>query len=439
MDALFDELRKSNYPLIIHFDSGLTSQKEREENTLRLNASYRSANLLPVFFHWEQGISEYLTHNLSQIWGEDIFRRVRERILRFVMEKQMRATGRPPLDESIIAEELSKPRPFASFAISREENAVTPTLFEDEDVKAAIEEDATLISALRDCLPPLSGSRVAEPTMLSSHLISNLVPLQEQPSVMANRFGGFVAAALGKIYSRFKNQTDNGLYTTVVEEILREFYGEQICRQQWQSMKKDTREACSNHENSVVEVFLPKLREVLNEGKKIRLGLFGHSLGASYVLNFIKCASPQLPGTKFNVVLSAPACTIAEFFDVIMEHDDSLSSVRVFGLQDNLESSDSLMPEIAAGYPHSILCFASSLFETAPDTPLLGMQRYFVNARYDGMPAVRNVKAFFQPGDLTWTPVSNPPLRSSNATTHRSFETDAETLASLQNIFTKQG
>lgn len=439
IEKVFDELKQTEATLVLHFHGGLLSDREIKANSDRWNDAYRKTGAVPVFFEWETGFLDSLTHRLSEIWGESAFQFLRTRVLQLVVDRQLTATNRGALTDDTINEELQKNQPFAAFAIARDEKALRLTLFDEEEIKSAVEEDGPLVQSFVDILPALSSGfgsdndlRPRVPTLLSSGLLRELIRSQQDLSGLGNAIGTHVARALSRVFLRFKNQRDHGLYGTVIEEILREFYLDHSGYQLWQHLIKNTADAFGDHHDCVGSAFVRRLYSLIASGRKQRIVLVGQSAGAAYVSQFLKHAGQALPpGVKFDIVLLAPACTIDSFFEVVMLYDDRIASNRVFGLQDMHESSDAILPQVPALYPFSLLYFVSGLLEGEPDVPILGMNRYYTNRAYDAIPNVKVARAFFNQSDLMWSPVNHGAGRTSAARSHLSFESDPDTLNSI--------
>ncbi len=441
IDRVFDELDKlASTTLVIHFSDVLVSHSESVRIAERLDPTYRSAGTLPIFFLCESGFLDFITHNLSEIWGEQIFQTLRLKVHQLILGKQSQSAAGRPLDEVIVLDELRKEHPYANHSINRDDNAVTLTLFEEEDVKSFIDEDAALKHLFSQVLPSdwsteTASQRVTEPTLLSSFVLNDLAGHQVRPTGLGNGIAIHVLKVMNAVLRRFKDQRDHGIYATVVEEILRQFYMNSAGYGIWHHLKKNTADAFGDHEDCVGTALLNKLCALSETGRKTRLVLVGHGAGAVYINHFLQHAGKKLPrDVTFDVIFLAAACTFDAFCETVMEHEDRIASIRCFGLSDNLEQKDRLIDFLPQFYPHSILYFISGLLENRPDNPLLGMQRYHSNSLYDSIPTVRNVRAFFRQDALVWAPANHGSGRATSAQKHASFPDDEETLNSIRYI-----
>jgi hypothetical protein len=98
---------------------------------------------------------------------------------------------------------------------------------------------------------------------------------------------------------------------------------------------------------------------------------------------------------------------------------------------DEVERADVLVPLV---YPHSLLYLVSGIFEDEPDTPIVGMQRYYSReAPYDTPEVLSCVDYLLaSPKRTVWSVVNNG--LSSSAQKHGDFDNDVPTLESLRYI-----
>jgi hypothetical protein len=249
-----------------------------------------------------------------------------------------------------------------------------------------------------------------------------------------------------RVLARVRGGRDHGKYVTIVEEVLRELYIAQLGRAGWwDRMKGDTADAFKAGDEYGGTVFLEALREALaGAAAAPRITLIGHSTGAVYIANFLRAAAQFVPDLAFDVIFEAPAATHDFLARTIEEHGSRMASFRLFGMSDEREQADVLVPVI---YPASLLYFVSGLLEDEPDQPICGMQR-FLDARFDAarFPNVAVCREFFARYDeaLVWSPRDAPPGCESDGRHHQDFDDrDPATLASvawiLENGFSTQG
>jgi hypothetical protein len=128
------------------------------------------------------------------------------------------------------------------------------------------------------------------------------------------------ATVLARSIKRLIDKTDHGVYTTVVEELLRALYADRIGRYLWDNMKNRTQQAFLDNTNLSSAAlhggtyFLSKLQAHLALHPDFKLSLVGHSAGRIYICRFIASAAQQVPELSLqNVVMLAPGCSFDLF------------------------------------------------------------------------------------------------------------------------------
>src|SRR5271166_163696 len=93
VDAIVDELARHRR-VVLHFHGGLVSKQAGLEGAERLKgACYDLVPAHPVFFIWESGLLEVVSHNLTEITGEDIFKTLSKWLLKFTVGKLEQTPG----------------------------------------------------------------------------------------------------------------------------------------------------------------------------------------------------------------------------------------------------------------------------------------------------------------------------------------------------------
>ena len=206
------------------------------------------------------------------------------------------------------------------------------------------------------------------------------------------------------VVKRYTQGRAHGLYVTVVEEVLRSLYLDKVGTIIWNQMKKDTADAFLPGENHGGTALLTELKTLALSGVPVpRITLIGHSTGAVYICNFLESAAQVLPNLKFDVVFLAPAVSYERFSATIANHGKSIAHFRSFGMTDEWESNDTLVPIL---YLRSLLYFVSGLLETAVDEPLVGMERFLrVQEIFtdEAFPAIANSRNFFGDYPDAWS------------------------------------
>jgi hypothetical protein len=274
------------------------------------------------------------------------------------------------------------------------------------------------------------------PTRMSKHVLDELRAEAPEPdargasTVLAiARYGVKIAVAVLK---RMRAGRGHGLYTTLVEEIVRSLYLDQAGALVWGMMKKDTADAFGpdaaiHGGTALVEALAPHLEA------GARITLVGHSTGAIYIAHFLDALHARVgPNVKADVVFLAPACTFAFLHAHLPVLEARVQSFRMFALADEIESSYWEVPVLYRG---SLLYLVSGLFEDEVDAPIVGMQRYYDAA--DGPYArdeVRRVSAWIGAEDRVWSVAAAGPGKSSSSKKHGDFDDDEVTKTSLGHL-----
>lgn len=450
--------------IVMYFHGGLVDQRNGMATAERLLDYYSDLDAYFVFFVWEAGLVEVLQHNLREIFGERIFQQLLTRVTQFAQGKleQSNATRGTRLelpDDLDIEDELRSPangvEPFAVIdphalpateqLRSVEEQQFRETLETDfiieQEAKAIAngirseEEVANDASATRG-----GGTRASTHTLMSPAVLDDVRAESPDPAerglITTARIVTGGVAVLTRVINRFARRRDHGMYATIVEELLREFYLANAGKLVWDLMKQDTADAFGGdpqiHGGTA---FLQNLASYVEHGARPRITLVGHSTGALYICNLLRNADAILPpNVAFDVVFLAPAVSFKFFAETIRIHGRRVASLRMFGMLDEVERADRLVPLV---YPHSLLYLVSGLLEDEPDTPLIGMKRYFTGVAPYGTPEVLAGYEYLiaELGRTVWskTTATEAGLMSS-AIKHGDFDNNLETLESLRHM-----
>jgi hypothetical protein len=250
-----------------------------------------------------------------------------------------------------------------------------------------------------------------------------------------------VAAVVG----RYRQRNDHGLYPTVVEEILREFYAANVGAAIWGAMKRQTAETftAAGDEVRAGRYFLDRFAELLASGTRPQVTVVGHSAGAVFIGNLLddlvrrRAADDDPLPADFrirDVVLLAPACTVSHLAPVVHRQSELFDRFRMFTMTDAAERADHLVPFL---YPRSLLYFISGVLERGSDAqsavvPVAGMQHWFLDAAADG-PDSAGLRGFLraEPARTVWSPGDGGPGLRAGARSHIAFDGDPQVLASV--------
>jgi hypothetical protein len=459
---------------VIHFHGGLVSEERGLATAKSLLPVYTGAGAYPVFFVWRSGLTEIATGTLlKDIADEAVFKQLLKRLLRFaagkvaadVGTKSVGGTAMP--SEMRTDEELRKrdtgEEPFADLEPADEPAALTPAdeqtleleLGTDYELQAALRtalsQDATAQEARTKGLQPAVDAE-ARPTMMDPAALEELregAPGEAAKGLVSTT--ALVAKAvrvLTRVIMRFRSHRDHGLYPTVVEEILREFYLATAGAAVWQAMKKETLDTFAPGQASRGGAyFLSRLGELLRSEPRPQITLVGHSTGAVFINNLMEAVEARRkdPGEPFpadfrfrHVIFLAPACTFTDFARVVPRWEDLWDDFRMFTMTDDAERHDALVPVV---YPRSLLYFVSGVLERDAEgkgetaKPIVGLARYY-EATLTGAPEeVEEVRRYVDGADrVVWSPADGGPGLSSGALSHGAFDEDEQVRASLRAI-----
>ena len=451
--------------LVLHFHGGLVSDRVARKTAETLLPHYRGAGGYPVFFIWQSGLLEVLGNNLGEIFKERIYQRLLTLVLQFVEAKLRQGIGgrgeRLELkDTRTIGRELrqdsAEGEPFADLDPSRlpPDEKLQPA--EEAQFREALEMDSiftTEAEAIANGLRPADqatttrggGVQRSSHTLISPEVLEEIeaeAPTSEERGLVTTaRLIKGAVMILSQVIVRLVNRRDHGVYSSVVEEILREFYLANVGKLVWDVMKGDTADAFKPDPAQYGgTAFLQRLKAHWEAGHRPRIVLIGHSTGAVYICHFLRQAALILPPEmRFEIVFLAPACDFDLLAAALNEAGERVQGFRSFGMADDLEARDRLVPLVPV-YPRSLLYFVSGVLEDEPDKPLTGMERYYSGqAPYDAAnyPEIERVRHFLAqfPARQVWSREDLGEGLRSTAAKHGAFDDEDEaTLESVVHI-----
>ncbi|GAC1345636.1 MAG: hypothetical protein NVSMB27_08070 [Ktedonobacteraceae bacterium] len=481
LDNLFKALAAdpNRESIVLHFHGGLVNVASAMQTAEDLTQHFLSINAYQIFFIWETGVIDVVQQQggldiikaqLEQVGKEEIFQQLLMRVLQFAKAKvdSLNAGGARSVDggldlpdEADVWRELHAPKdgrePFSDVSPAlpdqeqlqdQEKQQFQDTLTQDPNPALQVEvqkiaDGYRLTKQANGSTPPgaAGGLEGEDPTAASATRISLsiLEQMDQQSNEGAVRGIGIPAfdfvigkaiEVLSQVIDRFSKKTDHGLYTTVVEEILRAFYLSNIGKNIWDHIKQEAIDAFNQPDRGGA-VFLQSLKAYYQNDHRPRITLVGHSAGAVYICELLQHAEALPPEVQFDIVFLAPACTYQLFADTLQACKGRIASIRIFAMSDQLEQADALVPGL---YPRSLLYLVSGLFEDAPDTPILGMQRFFsTEAPFNIWPEVPLTFTYLSASqhNNVWSSVDTGNGLSSHATKHGDFYREEVTLTSL--------
>ncbi|WAJ34397.1 hypothetical protein OUO20_05535 [Arthrobacter sp. FX8] len=249
------------------------------------------------------------------------------------------------------------------------------------------------------------------------------------------------AAVFARVIRRFLISDDHGVYPTVVEEILREFYVANAGAAVWTAMKNETSDTFVGTGRGG-RLLVDGIAEALTGNAQVDITLVGHSTGAVYIDNLLsELVKGRAEGyriwpddQKIRVILLAPAATYERFTAGVENYENLISEMRVITMTDESEQADQLL---GPAYPRSLLYFVSGVVERDRDgksgvMPLIGMARYRASS-YSNRTDLAAGRKFLTDERviLSPSPLDAPLGRRAGALSHGAFDDDPLVLESI--------
>lgn len=481
--AAFNSLRQrlegSTAPLLIHVHGGLVKEKAGLQIARRLSgrgphAYNPPADYEQLYIVWRSGLLDTLTTNWRELHRRDrLYRALLGKLIAFVGRKLGVRLSLPGEEAELLGDDrieverrlsMPGPRPFEELDLAAESESAQVSALSDEEFAQELESelaaDPSLVAVAQDIAAALSPA--AEDLSFAGNSRDGREALSRlDPEIagelrrafvtqsLAEGFGFTVlrklvyhGARIGKrVWRRIRSGRDHGPHATIVEEILRELYGDHIGSAFWTLMKNDT----SDHFEGR---FGSQLLDLIEASPERKIVLIGHSAGGIFVCHMLRAWAKRQSGRKADVVLMAPAVRARLFAETLADAGDKIDRFRMFCLDDQRERDDALFGErLGFLYPSSLLYIVSGLFEDDDqephvDAPLLGMERF---RRWRGGALGRGedevaaeVAQFLQSvqDSQVFAPADNGPGLRSDARTHGGVDDDPLTLESIRTFFT---
>jgi hypothetical protein len=481
LDAIFQQIEvSSKSTLVVHFHGGLVGLESGISGANWLKTVYSDSNTTPLFFIWESGWDEIIAQQVQQITAEKIFQQLLMRVTQFAKAKlDQLSTSQgiaakgigllhpdPDLkvfDELDKATSANPSEPFAtvdSSAVPPGEELTPTELTQFQD---AIKNDPVIqieAAAIAQSLEsPITiaglsakgiGVRASRHTLMSPAVLDDMrSPVDGSKGIFSLSAVRIIAGAvkiLIRVVERFSRRRDHGLYRTVLEEIMREYYVSNAGKFLWDGMKKATVDAFGP--DPLVyggTAFLKALSDLDAKGKlPQRLILVGHSAGAIYIANLLQQAQTVLSAhIQFDLIFIAPAVTFQLLNQTLTACSTRVRRMRIFGMDDRREIANALVPAVPFLYPASLLYFVSGILEDEADKPLLGMQRFYSGVSPYDSAGTPDVVGLTQLPELTkpyaenWARSNFGQGCATDQATHGGLEQAPILMVSVQNIVQK--
>ena len=479
--------------IVMHFHGGLVNKTKGIQIAESLLPVYTKAGAYPLFFVWRSGALENITGNIWQRFKDGVglldYARVRigqlfeesifNRLLRKVMSWSVGilrdlglgrgGTDRPDGDE--MAEEMGRlelgGEPFAELSFNdsgADLDALENDFISDVDTDDDLRADLSAVLAYQKLGQTTAGGRglpavQPEPTLMDRDVLVEISDGSDGQPGGARGVASAIALArkawtvVTSVVTRFRQQTDHGPYPTVLEELARAFYLGAVGGTVWKLMKDDTRQTFDKPDRGG-RLVVNRLAELMAQqpSKQLKITLVGHSTGAVFINNLLAAIGPNSPvgdrwneQVQFQIVLLAPACTTADFANMLTTSTPRIGRLRIFTMTDAAEQQDHVVGQL---YPRSLLYLVSGLLEregTASTVRLvLGLSRYLddeskmgqlLSSPFSAANSLPQVRKFlpYQDHQIVLSPnISTTPGRQSGAARHQDFDDDPLVRESLK-------
>ncbi len=450
----------------IHFHGGLVSIESGLDTAGYVMDAMTDISVYHIFFIWESSFLDVLSNRLHEIFDERIFRQLLMRITQFatakIEQKEGGRGGRLELpDERKIRDELRQPTdgqtPFSTINPSDLPQNEKLRKVEQDQLREKLKSDPILRkeaqAIARSLLSPDEivteestrgmGARGSTHTLMSPSVLDDIRKQAPEPEtrgiVTTTLIIERAVETLVQVINRYAERRDHGVYATIVEELLYQFYLSNIGKGIWDTIKEETTNAFGDDPNTYGgTAFLQELKAHYDSGQRPHITLVGHSAGAIYICHLLKHVDFYLPkDVTLDVVLLAPACNFQLFSETLRQYGHRIAAIRVFGMSDEVERNDRLVPLV---YPHSLLYLVAGIFEKEADMPLVGMQRYYSGEAPYNTPEVLfscNYLAAYHANRTVWSVVDEGDGLACGARKHGGFYVEAATLKSLKYILSE--
>ncbi len=475
LDHLFSTLAtdKNCDRLVLHFHGGLVDFESGMLAAEDITKRYAGLAAYQVFFLWQTALFDVLSEetfldaicpNISQAFNDPFFQQVLLRVTQFVKGKVDAANGGAidrwldlPSKEEVL-QELQTPKdgqePYSDIdSTALPENTRLHKHEEKIFREHLTHNDPVLKQHAQDLVTkhtPVALKDKASGNITNAHTTTTNAPpfslefiehllteignaALEEAEKIANFFIiGRCITVLKRVLDRFAQRRDHGVFPTIVEEILREFFVGKIGKEVWNGIKKEAADTFDTSSGYTGTAFLRGLKTYCEANPNAHITLIGHSAGGIYICEFLQHAHVFLPqNVTFDVIMLAPANSYKLFSDTLKSYQSRIQAIRIFAMSDDLEQKDALIPSV---YPLSLLYLVSGILEDEADTPILGMQRYFTDKTPYTLPDVQIVFSYLNKYQTShvWSLSSGGDGISSDAKSHATFYSEEVTMNSVK-------
>lgn len=447
VDALFRYLQQRNIKkLTLHFHGGLVPEKAGMEIAGKMDETYNGISH-PLTVVWETGWLKTIRDQFDQVEKTEIFKQLRDLVLKKVCKIlgiDDGARGNVEVDDTTIRQELIREQPFAPYDHIARQRAEKWSAIEFETRDASIQAD--MEAEFMQEQPLLTAVKQEGPGDIyykKEHLIPETVTAEGEKGAITLALVKPLASVAIRVIRRFWNKTDHGLYPTVVEEILREFYVAELGVKVWAGIKQKAESmwadngGLSGHRQHAGRYLLDALSRHVAQTPGFTIDLVGHSAGSIAICHMLKCMADHYPNLLpvRNILFLAPACRTDLFLREISDRPERFRSFRMFTMDENAEKKDQCVPFV---YTRSLLYLISGILEDVAHDYILGLAEQLADEKpYQNVPVLQQARRFFQTETrlaLSPSPDGTRAGMESRSLKHGDFDNDDLTLRSLKTI-----
>ena len=456
IDDLFAYLQTNGKKKIaLYFHGGLVSAKSGMNTATHVTPLITgNTDVHPISFIWETGLFETIWQNLDDIYKTAFFKKLLEKLIKVAGDKLgidvpglTGAKGVGGMTYTEIRTEMSTDAPFDDIVVNVGKRSATVTAGDDkalnDDVLASIEYEINDGTDLEQALATLDDTE--ERNLL------DLEKVTDAPSKGAKGFFNPIklikaaAKILIRVIKRHLSGHDHGFYPTIIEELLRELYMDDLGVWLWGSMKDKAEEMWTADAPGTTGInqhagryLLTKLKDYAAANEGVTVDLIGHSAGSIVICHLLtQFLASGCTAQLGDIVFMAPACRSDLFHDTVLANKNSFQTFRMFTMKEEYEIKDRLFSPI---YTRSLLYLISGILEQDEhDARILGMQRYlFGQHPYQNEDMLNNIIDYMGlPGHAVYavTDPAAPAGFRTESTRHGNFDNQFEpTLASIVHI-----
>lgn len=456
VDALFAHLQANGKKKIaLYFHGGLVSAKSGMKTAEHITPLLTGGtDVHPISFIWETGLFETIGQNLDDIYKTAFFKKLLEKLIKVAGDKLgidvpslTGARGVGGMSYTEIRAEMNAEAPFDDVVVNVGKRSATITTGDEkalnDEIMASIEFEISDGEDLEQALKMLDTT--AEGNLLNVAKVADVPANGARGLFSAVKLIKSAAAIVIRVIKRHLSGHDHGFYPTIIEELLRELYMDDLGVWLWGSMKEKAEDMWAADEPGTTgadqhagRYLLAKLKAYADANAGVTVDLIGHSAGSIVICHFLtQYLAAGCAAQIRHIVFMAPACRSDLFHDTVLANKNKFQTFRMFTMKEENEIKDRLFSPI---YTRSLLYLISGILERDEnDARILGMQRYlFGQSPYQNEGMLNDIIAYMDlPGHAVFSKTDDdaPAGFRSKATKHGNFDNESEpTLDSIVEI-----